>query len=70
MKIKLYFFLMLLGSFFLVSCGGNDCTTCSLEGNDTEEICEDDFTAVPGISTADQLRAWREGFESLGYDCN
>jgi len=53
--------------FVMFSCGGdNECQTCTMEGQDDIEVCEDDF---PGdvLNAAYNLQITTN--EGLGYTC-
>lgn len=60
--IKLFAAFLLVG-FFIASCGGDECQTCTMEGVDDKEFCEEDFDSDT-LFTAQITAA-----EALGYDC-
>ncbi len=52
--------------FVMFSCGGNECVTCTMEGSDDVEICEDDFTGdITGLAYDSAIT----GQEILGFTC-
>jgi len=50
---------------FLTSCGGDNCQTCTMEGQEDEEICD-----PGGIGSGLAFDAAIAAQEALGYDCN
>lgn len=64
MKNLLIIALALL-AFTFVSCGGDNCQTCTMEGADSEEICEGD-----GIGSGIAFTAEITAKELEGFDCN
>jgi len=53
--------------FVMFSCGGNDCVTCTMEGSDDVEVCEDDFPGdIGNVAFNLQLTTNR----GLGFTCD
>jgi len=60
--------LIVLAAFFafsLASCGGDNCETCTMDGETDVEICEGDGP-LSGTAFATEIAAQ----EALGFECN
>jgi len=63
-SIKLF---TLVGCVFVMfSCGSNECQTCTMEGETSVELCEDDYPSVLGVGTYEPAILAQE---ALGFTC-